>query len=83
VGRASGKERGKTRAGFWWETMKERDHLKDQGADGRMGSKWILGRSVGGGCGVDSPGSGQGPVAGSHEYGDKISGSDATELITR
>jgi hypothetical protein len=27
----------------------EKDHLKDQGVDGRMGSKWILRRSVGGG----------------------------------
>jgi hypothetical protein len=27
----------------------ERDHLKDQGVDGRMGSKWTLGR-LGGGC---------------------------------
>jgi hypothetical protein len=33
----------------------EKDHLKDQGVDGRMGSKWTLGRLVGG-CGVDSPG---------------------------
>jgi hypothetical protein len=33
--------------------------LKDQGVDGRMGPKWALGRLVGGGgCGVDSPGSG-------------------------
>jgi hypothetical protein len=32
-------------------------HLKDQGVDGRMGSKWTLGR-LAGGCGVDSPGSG-------------------------
>jgi hypothetical protein len=31
--------------------------LKDQGADGRTGSKWTLGRLVEG-CGVDSPGSG-------------------------
>jgi hypothetical protein len=30
--------------------------LKDQGVDGRMGSKWTLGRLVGD-CGVDSPGS--------------------------
>jgi hypothetical protein len=38
---------------------KGKDHLKDQGADGRMGSKWTLGKLVGGGrCGVDSPGSG-------------------------
>jgi hypothetical protein len=26
-----------------------KDHLKDQSVDGRMGSKWTLGRSVGGG----------------------------------
>jgi hypothetical protein len=32
-------------------------HLEDQGVDGRMGSKWTLGRLVEG-CGVDSPGSG-------------------------
>jgi hypothetical protein len=34
-----------------------KDHLKDQGVDGRMGSKWTLGTLVGG-CRVDSPGSG-------------------------
>jgi hypothetical protein len=27
---------------------KERDHLGDQGVDGRMGSEWILGRVSGG-----------------------------------
>jgi hypothetical protein len=32
---------------FWWESPKERDHLKDRGIDRRMGSKWILGRSAG------------------------------------
>jgi hypothetical protein len=32
--------------------------LKDQGVDGRMGSKRTLGRLVGRGCGVDSPSSG-------------------------
>jgi hypothetical protein len=31
----------------WWENPKERVRLKDQGVDGRMGSKWILGRFVG------------------------------------
>jgi hypothetical protein len=31
----------------WWESQKERDHLKDQGVDGRMGSEWILGRLAG------------------------------------
>jgi hypothetical protein len=34
-----------------------KDHLEDQGVDGRMGSKCALGRLVGG-CGVDSPCSG-------------------------
>jgi hypothetical protein len=33
---------------FSLESQKERDHLKDQGIDGRMGSKWILGRLGGG-----------------------------------
>jgi hypothetical protein len=39
----------------WWESPMEKDHLEDQGVDGRMGSNWTLGRSVGA-CGVDSPG---------------------------
>jgi hypothetical protein len=30
--------------GFWWESPKERDHLKDLGVDERMGLGWILGR---------------------------------------
>jgi hypothetical protein len=48
---------GETCIGFWWESAKEKDHLKDQDVDGRVGSKWTLGKLVGG-CGVDSPGSG-------------------------
>jgi hypothetical protein len=36
---------------------KEKGHMEDKGIDGRMGSKWTLGRLVGG-CGVDSPGLG-------------------------
>jgi hypothetical protein len=30
------------------ESPKEGDHTEDQGADGRMGSEWILGRLDGG-----------------------------------
>jgi hypothetical protein len=41
-------ERGEKCRGFSWESSKERDHLKDQGVDGGMGSKWALGRLVGG-----------------------------------
>jgi hypothetical protein len=42
---------------LWWESQKERDHLEDQGVDGRMGSEWILGR-LAGGVRVDPVGSG-------------------------
>jgi hypothetical protein len=40
---------GETCTGFWWVSPKEKDHLKDPGVDGRMGSKWTLGRLVEGG----------------------------------
>jgi hypothetical protein len=39
-----GEERKCTR--FWWEDPKEA-HSEDLGIDGRMGSKWILGRLAG------------------------------------
>jgi hypothetical protein len=29
---------------IWWENPKKKDHLEYQGVDGRMGSKWTLGR---------------------------------------
>jgi hypothetical protein len=55
-------------------------HLEDQGVGGKMGSDWMLGRSAWG-CGLDSTGSGQRPVAGCCECGDEPSGSCATELV--
>jgi hypothetical protein len=48
--------------------------------DGRMGSEWILGR-LAGVCGLDSTGSGQGPVSSCCESGDDPSGFCATELV--
>jgi hypothetical protein len=39
-------------------------------------------REIGWGCGVDSPGSGQGPLAGCFECADEPSGSGATELVS-
>jgi hypothetical protein len=39
---------GEKSTGFWWESPKERKHLKDQGVDGRIGSERILGRLAGG-----------------------------------
>jgi hypothetical protein len=41
-------ERGETCTGFWCEIPKEKDHLRDQAVDGRLGLKWTLGRLVGG-----------------------------------
>jgi hypothetical protein len=60
VGRACGTHgRGEKHVQGLVAKPEGKDHLKDQGIDGRMGSKWTLGRSVGGGGdGVDSPGSG-------------------------
>jgi hypothetical protein len=58
---------------------KVKNHSEDQGVDRRMRSEWILGR-LAGGCGFDSTGSEQGPVASCCECGDEPSGSCATEL---
>jgi hypothetical protein len=68
--------------GFGGKARRKKDHLKDQGVDGMVGSKWILWILVGGGGGVDSPGSGWGPLAGCCECGDEPSGSGATELVS-
>ena len=31
-----------TYTGFWWENLRERDHLEDRGADGRIILRWIV-----------------------------------------
>jgi hypothetical protein len=80
AGHVARMEEGETCTGFWWASPKEKDHLEDQGVDGRMGSKWTLGR-LAGGCGTDSPVSGKGSLAGCCDCGDELSGSGATELV--
>jgi len=33
---------GEAYRGFWWCNLRERDHLKDQGVDGRIILRWIF-----------------------------------------
>jgi hypothetical protein len=35
-------ETGELHTGFWWEDLRERDHLEDQGLDGKIILKWIF-----------------------------------------
>ena len=39
---------GQVHGGFWWENLKEGDHLKDRGVDVRIILKWILEKLDGG-----------------------------------
>ena len=34
--------RGEANTGFWWGNLRERDHLGDQGGDGRTLLRWIF-----------------------------------------
>jgi hypothetical protein len=73
-----------------WERKEKhtRFWLEGKRPPGRPRHRWEDGirmdlREIGlGGCGLDSTGSGQGPVAGCCECGDEPSGSCATELVS-
>jgi hypothetical protein len=45
------RDRGETCTGLLWESPKGKDHVEDQGVDGKMGSNWTSGRLAGGGGG--------------------------------
>jgi hypothetical protein len=47
VGHVACMREGGSCTGFWWESPRERGHLKDHGIDGRIGSRWTLGRLAG------------------------------------
>ena len=33
---------GEVYTGFWWENLRERNHLRDPGVDGRIMLRWIF-----------------------------------------
>jgi hypothetical protein len=37
-----GKRRVKVYTGFWWGNLRQRDHLEDQGVDGRIILRWMF-----------------------------------------
>jgi hypothetical protein len=37
-------ERREAYTGFWWENLREGDHLGDPGVDGRIILRWIFGK---------------------------------------
>jgi hypothetical protein len=38
--------RGEAYTGFWWGNLRERDHLRDPGIDGRIILRWLLGSGL-------------------------------------
>jgi hypothetical protein len=50
-------ETGEVHTGFWWDNLRDRDHLEDLDEDGRIYSNGSLGSGMGR-YGLDSCGSG-------------------------
>jgi len=59
---------------FWWGNLRERDHLENLSADGRIILRWIF-RKCYVGHELDLAGPGYGKVAGTCECGNELSGS--------
>jgi hypothetical protein len=74
VSRASSKHDGeeKLHTRFWWENLREGDHLEVPSLEGRIVLKWIF-ENWSEGHGLDRSGSEQGQVAGSCECGNERS----------
>jgi hypothetical protein len=49
VGGSSGTHGREKFIGLWWESLKEREHLKDKGADGGWDQNGSLGDLIGSG----------------------------------
>jgi hypothetical protein len=60
--------------GFWWANLRERDHLRNPGVDGRIILRWIFRKWDVGVYGLDQVGSGYGQVVGTCECGNEPSG---------
>jgi hypothetical protein len=48
VGHAARMGRTDVHTGFWWENLREEDHLEDPGVDGKIIVKWIMEKWNGG-----------------------------------
>jgi len=69
-----GERRVEVYIGFWWGNLRERDHLEDQGVDGRMILRWIF-RTWDEGVRTGSSWLGIGTGGGPCECGNELSGS--------
>ena len=48
AGRVALCRRGKLHSGFWWGNLREREHLEDQGVEGKKILRWIFRKWDGG-----------------------------------